>query len=43
MTNNIVFSPKEVIIQLGIYGWYALILSMAFYLIVSSLHYGKRA
>ena len=42
MIDNIVFSPKEVIIQLGIYGWYALMFAMLFYLIVSSLHYGRR-
>jgi hypothetical protein len=43
MDTNVVFAPKEVVIQLGIYGWYALIMALAFYLIVSSLHYGKRA
>ena len=41
--DNLVFSPKKTITQLGIYGWYALIMSLGFYLIVSSLHYGKRA
>ena len=43
VSDNLVFSPKKTVTQLGIYGWYALIMSLGFYLIVSSLHYGKRA
>lgn len=41
-TPNLVFNPKTTATQVGIFGWYALIMSLCFYLIVTSLHYGKR-